>query len=85
MIFASQKSQVCFLPLGLGVLDLLFFLSVWSSRVELFRVHGYTVNQTELVDRLKQDKAVSSSSFQWHLWSFYLALLVALSQNVWSL
>ena len=46
---------------------------------------GIQFNQTELVDRLKQDKAVSSSSFQWHLWSFYLALLVALSQNVWSL
>ena len=30
-----------FLLMGLGVSDLSFYLSVWSSGVEFFRVHGY--------------------------------------------
>ena len=33
-----------FLPMGLGVSDLSFYLSVWSSRVEFFRVHRYSLS-----------------------------------------
>ena len=33
-----------FLPMGLGVSDLSFYLSVWSSGVEFFRVHRYSLS-----------------------------------------
>ena len=41
--FCDSESQI-FLPTGLGVSDLSFYPnSVWSSRVEFFRVHGYSL------------------------------------------
>ena len=33
-----------FWPMGLGVSDLSFYLSVWSSGVEFFRVHRYSLS-----------------------------------------
>ena len=33
-----------FLPMGLGVSDLSFYRSVWSSGVEFFRVHRYSLS-----------------------------------------
>ena len=33
------------LPTGLGPTDLSFVLSVWSSEVEFFRVHGYSLSK----------------------------------------
>ena len=42
VIFASRSLEFFFqyfLPTGFGVLDLSFFLSVWSSGVEFLRVH----------------------------------------------
>ena len=33
-----------FLPMGLGVSDLSFYLSVWSSGVDFFRVHRYSLS-----------------------------------------
>ena len=33
-----------FLPMGLGVSDLSFYLSVWYSGVEFFRVHRYSLS-----------------------------------------
>ena len=33
-----------FLPMGLGVSDLSFYLSVWCSGVEFFRVHRYSLS-----------------------------------------
>ena len=33
-----------FLLMGLGVSDLSFYISVWSSAVEFFRVHGYSLS-----------------------------------------
>ena len=33
-----------FLPMGLGVSDLSFYLSFWSSGVEFFRAHRYSLS-----------------------------------------
>ena len=33
-----------FLPMGLGVSDLSFYLSVWSSGVEFFRILRYSLS-----------------------------------------
>ena len=76
-----SRSLQFFFVHGSWILGFAFFLSVWSSGVDFFKVLGNTY-QSKLVDLNGKTRQSSILvGFHWRYLSFYLALFVPLSRN----